>query len=267
MTKTKKTKQSQRPRQEGRMVMGKNCIQEILDHAPERLIKVFTSKQDKGKPDALLENLQAKNIPIQMVDKDKLTSMVESDSHQSFVAQVKNTGTTDLATFLRKSSSKKKSLVLALDCIFDPQNLGALLRAADCFGVDAVLWSKNRGTDVTPVVSKASVGASELIEVIKVSNLVEAMKKFQDADYWTVTAEVDETSQNLYSFDFPDKTLLVMGSEGKGVQKLVSKNADFKVYISMLGKINSLNVSQATSVFLSHWRSQVETLENIPGGH
>lgn len=249
------------------MVMGKNCIREILDHAPERLIKVFTSKQDPTKPDSLLEDLKAKKIPIEVLDKDKLTSLVESDSHQSFVAQVRNSGTTELSTFLQKSASKKKSLVLALDCIFDPQNLGALLRAADCFGVDAVLWSKNRGTDVTPVVSKASVGASELIEIIKVSNLVEAMKKFQKADYWTVTAEVDETSQNLYSFDFPDKTLLVMGSEGKGVQNLVSKNADFKVYISMLGKINSLNVSQATSVFLSHWRSQVESLESIPGGH
>ena len=140
-----------------------------------------------------------------------------------------------------------------LDSIFDPQNFGSLLRSAECFGVDGVIWSKNRGCELTPVVSKASVGASELLPLLCVSNLAETMRKFKKNGFWIVTAEIGEEAKSLDSFDFPEKTLLIMGSEGKGVQKLLSKEADSKVYLPMYGQIDSLNVSQAASVLLYQW--------------
>ena len=223
--------------------MGRNCLREVCKHFPERIIRIYTYKKEE----AFIQGM-----PVSFVSKQKLHDLVDSESHQGFVAEVEERSNTNLKDFLKED--RERSVVLVLDSIFDPQNLGALLRAAECFGVDGVIWSKNRGVDVTPVVSKSSVGASELVNIMKVSNLVESIKKLKDAGYWVVTAEVDPEALSLYSFDFPEKTVLVIGSEGKGIQPLISKHSDFKVYIPMSGKIDSLNVSQATAVFLANIR-------------
>lgn len=235
-----------------RLIMGKNCVSEVLKESPERVESIFLSNEE-----TLRSEIDRANIPFHVKRKQELSDLVDSDSHQGVVARVKEKKPQTLFDFLQEPQKKTNSLVLALDSIFDPQNLGSLLRAAECFGVDAVLWSKNRGSSMTPVVAKASVGASELVQTIQVSNLVESIKKMKEADYWCVTAELGERSQSLYHFEFPEKTVLVMGSEGKGLQKLVSRQADFKVFIPMAGRIDSLNVSQAASVFLSHWKKQI----------
>lgn len=231
-------------------IMGKNSIRELLRTFPERIIEVFTCHAS----DPLQAELSKLKIPIREVNKNKLTEMVNSDSHQSFVAAVKEKPLIDLKQFLKLE--KKYSLVVMLDSIYDPQNMGAILRASECFGVDLVVYSKNRGTDITPVVTKASSGASELVPICKVSNLAETLKLFQEAGYWVVSAEGGSKSSDIYSFDFPEKTLLILGSEGEGVQQILSKIADFHVSIPMLGKIDSLNVSQASAVFLSHYRKK-----------
>ncbi|CCB92230.1 23S rRNA (guanosine-2'-O-)-methyltransferase RlmB [Waddlia chondrophila 2032/99] len=228
-------------------IMGKNCIETILDHSPERIIEFFTAKKDS---DPLLEKVRSKGIKIKLASKQKLFDLVNSDSHQSYVALVKAVDSPDLKQFLRENHR----LVLMLDNINDPQNLGAILRAAECFGVDAVIWSKNRGCSLTPSAAKAGVGASELVPTIVVSNLAETVKKFQKSGYFAVTAEISDRASPLNAFQFPEKTLLIMGSEGKGIQPLISKLADEQVYIPMSGKIDSLNVSQATAVLLSHYQ-------------
>ncbi|NGX57805.1 MAG: 23S rRNA (guanosine-2'-O-)-methyltransferase RlmB, partial [Chlamydiae bacterium] len=221
--------------------MGKNCVQEVLKTAPERIEKIITAQP--------APHLKKYDIPIEVKPKEALSKLVQSESHQGILAYVKEKSHLNLKEFL--SRDLDKSLVIMLDSIFDPQNLGAILRAAECFGVNAVVWSKNRGVDITPVVSKVSVGATELVDTMKVSNLAETVKRFQDKGYYAVTAEVGEGAESLYDFEFPSHTLLILGSEGKGVQPLISKRADFKVYIPMHGQIDSLNVSQATAVFLS----------------
>lgn len=232
-----------------RLVMGKNCVSEVVKHAIERLVRVYTAKRDMQDP--LLVLLREAGIPVHQVPPHELTEYVQSDSHQSYVAVLKEKPQTSLADFLAKP--RERSLVLALDSINDPQNFGTLFRAAECFGADAVVWSKNRGCGLTPTVAKASVGASELVTGITVSNLAEAIRKFQEEGYQAVVADIDETAQSLGEFTFPDKTLLVVGSEGKGPRPLIKKLADAKVYIPMKGKIDSLNVSQATTVLLSKW--------------
>lgn len=237
------------------LVMGKNCLRELLQHTPERIELVYTVKiSENNKNKTLIEECISRGIFVKFVSREILFSLVNSDSHQLFVAKVKEKPLKDFKKFT--TTLGERSLVLALDSIYDPQNLGAIFRAAECFGVDALMWSKNRGVGITPVVSKASAGASEFVEILKVSNLVEAIKNFKKKDYWVVTAEVDERAQNLYSFSFPEKTLLVLGSEAMGVRELVSRNSDYKVFIPMMGKISSLNVSQAASTFLSWWGSQ-----------
>ena len=146
------------------------------------------------------------------------------------------------------------SLILILDSIFDPQNFGSILRASECMGADAVIYSKNRGSSLTPSAAKASSGASELIPLIEVSNLAETVRKLKKNDYSVITAEIKKEAKDIRHFSFPKKTALIMGSEGKGVQPLLSKMADCSVYIPMFGKIDSLNVMQAAVVFLAKYR-------------
>ena len=233
------------------LVMGRNCVEEILRYFPERITRVYTAKDEDEEHD-LSKNLQKASIEVLSVSKVDLTDLVRSESHQSYVAIIKDQAMQPCADFL-KETKEKKSLVLMLDSIYDPQNFGTLLRAAECFGVDAVIYSKNRGCDITPVVSKASVGASELVNIIKVSNLAETARKFQKADYQVITAELREGASSFNDFTFSEKTLLVVGSEGKGVQRLLSELADDHLMIPMKGKIQSLNVSQATSIILSRF--------------
>lgn len=229
--------------------MGKNCVETVVDHSPERIICLLSAKKD---PDPLLEKARSKGIKCEFASKQQLFDLVNSESHQSYVAEVTPQRQIDLKTFLQRDSK----LVLMLDSINDPQNLGALLRAAECFGVDAVIWSKNRGCSITPTVSKASVGGSELVSTIIVSNLAETVKTLQKAGYVAVTAEIAEDARPLAEYRFQEQTLLIMGSEGKGIQPLISKLADDRVYIPMFGQIDSLNVSQAAAVLLSHYKAQ-----------
>jgi len=112
-----------------------------------------------------------------------------------------------------------------------------------------VMYSKNRGCDITPVVAKASCGAVEMIPLIRVSNLVESLKVLKKEGFEVIVADVDKTSIAINKADFSKKTALVMGSEGKGVRALVKKQADLLVHIPIFGKITSLNVSQAAAIF------------------
>ncbi|MCP5491636.1 MAG: 23S rRNA (guanosine(2251)-2'-O)-methyltransferase RlmB [Chlamydiales bacterium] len=229
------------------LIMGRNCIAEVLKVDPERILEVYTCQKPGG--DELYHKLVQAKIKITERQKHQLAQMVNSESHQSYVAKVKDREWVSVKDFLREE--RAQSVVLMLDSINDPQNFGAILRAAECFGVNLVIYSKNRGVDITPVVSKVSAGASELVPIACVSNLAETMKAFQKSGYWAMTADVGEGSQNLYEHQPAEKTLLVMGSEGKGVQPLIVKKCDFHLHIPMKGQIDSLNVSQATSVFLS----------------
>jgi 23S rRNA (guanosine2251-2'-O)-methyltransferase len=228
-------------------IIGKNCVQEVLDYSKERILQVTTSHE---LDDPLIKKLLGSKINVKKVGTKTLDSMVNSTSHQGYVASVRKKDPIYLENVIEKSKLKKRSLIVILDSIFDPQNVGAILRSCECFGVDAVIISKNKGCSITPVVSKTSVGATEIVPICEVSNLTTTVEKLQKEGYWAVSAELNEKSVCLNSFTFPEKTVLILGSEGKGVQKILSNKADFHVFIKMLGRIDSLNVSNAASVFL-----------------
>jgi len=233
------------------LIMGKNTISEVLKHNPSSILEVFTSKD---KTDPLIQNLKNKNIALRFVSKKALTSMVKSESHQNIIAQIKSRNYLNLKDFLKKTEDKESTLVLMLDNIYDPQNFGTILRTANCFSVDAVIFSKNRGSDITPTVSKAASGATELVDLIKVSNLATSLDLFINAGYSIVSTVLDKNSQDLYKFSFPYKTVLIMGSEGEGIQKLLLKKSDNKIHIPMSGPLQSLNVSAAAAIILSYYR-------------
>ena len=233
--------------------MGKNTIIEVLKHKPNIIIQIFTAKDIK---DPIILDMQKKQLPIKFVSKKTLNQMVQSESHQNIVAKIKYRNYWNLKDFLKSVESKSRSLVVMLDSIFDPQNLGAILRACECFSVDGVIFSKNRGSDITAVVTKASSGASEMLNLIKVSNLATSLDSFIDNGFSIVATTLEKPSKDLYSYKFSDKTLIIMGSEGAGVQKILLKKADDKIHIPMSGDLQSLNVSMASAIILSHFRSQ-----------
>lgn len=230
--------------------MGKNCIHEVWLSQKERIRKLYTSLNLQRQVEPWIAEMAAR-VETRTLSEEQLSRLVHSDSHQQLVAELSPKSPLLLDDFLASAARKEKSLVLLLDSIFDPQNLGALLRAAECFGVDAVVWSKNRGVDITPVVTKASVGASELVPLIKVSNLAQTAERFQKSDYQILAAALGDGAIPLERYTRQDKVVLMVGSEGKGLQPLLLKRADEILYIPMQGRIQSLNVSQATSIFLA----------------
>lgn len=225
--------------------MGVHAIEELLRYAPERILRIYTVSSKKGE---LLKLCEQKKIPISYLSADQLTKMTGSDSHQLLVAQIQGRTYLDVPEFLEKA--EENSFVLMLDQIFDPQNFGALIRSAECFGVSAVAWSKNRGSDLTPVAAKTSCGASELIPLIRISNLANAVDQFKEGGFEIVAALLDPTSESAYTFSYAPRTVLIVGSEGEGIQPLLRKKADRSIYLPMAGKIASLNVAQAATALL-----------------
>lgn len=232
------------------MVMGIHAIRELLSHAPNRILRIYTIKPAGDRKSDVLNACLEKKIPITFCSLAELTKMAGSDSHQSFVAHVKGRAFWDVKEFFASIEEKERSLVLMVDQIFDPQNFGALIRSAECLGADAIIWSKNRGSDLTPTAAKASSGASEILPLIRVSNLAETLEAFKKEGFEIVASLLNPKAQSLSTFQFAPKTLIIVGSEGEGIQPLLQKKADHLVYIPMSGKIESLNVAQAAAILL-----------------
>lgn len=231
-------------------IIGKHAIVEVLKHHPYRIKKVLCVRSR----DPLVTELQEEGITIQFVEKKHLTHIVHTDSHQSFIAIVTPRKIYSIEDIVRKSQRQDVSRLVMLDSITDPHNFGSILRAAECFGMNAVIWSKNRGPGITPVVTKVSSGASELVPLVEVSNLSQTLQKLTNYGYTILSTGLGTRElQSVFSFSFPEKAVLILGSEGEGVQKILQSKADHNIYIPMQGKISSLNVAQAAAVIFSFW--------------
>ncbi|MDE3055127.1 MAG: 23S rRNA (guanosine(2251)-2'-O)-methyltransferase RlmB [Verrucomicrobiota bacterium] len=236
------------------VLMGMHAIDELLRHAPEKIVRIYFAEGKRDEKILLL--CEKRKIPVQWVSKRKLEELAGSPSHQSIVAEIRERQFLSPQELLQRTEKEASSLVLMVDRLFDPQNFGAILRSAECFGVSGVVWSKNRGVDLTPTVVKASCGASELVPLVRVSNLAYALEEFQEAGFFAVAALAQPSAENALTFSFPQKTLLIVGSEGEGIQPLLQKKVDHSIFIPMQGKIASLNVSNATAILLALWRSR-----------
>jgi 23S rRNA (guanosine2251-2'-O)-methyltransferase len=232
------------------LIMGIHAVEELFKYAPQKLLRLYTAKSSD-----LSRECERRGIPVSIVPIKTLSQMVQSDSHQSVVAEIKDRRYFDVRGFLDEHPDAP--LILMLDQIFDPQNFGALIRSAECFGASAVVWSKNRGSDLTPVAVKASCGASELLPLIRLSNLATGVDQFQEAGFEVVAALLDPKAESAYTFRYAPQTLLIVGSEGEGIQPLLRKKANRSIYLPMKGKIGSLNVAQAASALLALRASQI----------
>ena len=242
------------------IVYGKNALEALLqsDRA-KRINKIMISQQ--AKKDSKIANiikLAAENkIPMQNVPKEKL-SAITNQAHQGIIAFIAPIEYANLEDVLENIKSKQKnSLIIMLDGVQDPHNLGAIIRSAKCAGADAVIIPKRNSSLVTSTVEKCSAGAVSLIPIVQVSNLNNAIDLLKKHGFWTYAAEANG-EQNYYDVKYNSNTLFVLGGENQGVSKLTTQKCDLTIKINMSGEFNSLNVSNAASILMFEFLRQQE---------
>ncbi|AFL81373.1 rRNA methylase, putative, group 3 [Aequorivita sublithincola DSM 14238] len=212
--------------------------------------KVFVQKGiDSDKIEGLIKDLERANIPVSIVPFEKLNRLTRGN-HQGIVAVTSPVAFHSLESVVEKAlEGDKTPLFLILDQITDVRNFGAILRTAECTGVDAVIIQKTGGAPVSGDTVKTSAGAIFKIPICKVEHIKDAIFYLQGSGITTVAA-TEKTNSEIYSLDLKTPLALIMGSEGKGISKSVLGLVDERASLPLLGEINSLNVSVACGAFL-----------------
>ncbi|MDQ7002914.1 MAG: 23S rRNA (guanosine(2251)-2'-O)-methyltransferase RlmB [Ghiorsea sp.] len=208
----------------------------------------------KGKTHPRLNELihlaRKAKVRVSFAPKEALERMAEGVPHQGVVAKMAAKGAVNFKDWLQAVAEQDEALVLILDQVTDPHNLGACIRTAEASGCVGVIIPKDNAADLhSPIVSKSACGALSRIPVLRVTNLVRTMKDLQDAGFW-ISGLAGEAETLIHDINFSGKNALVMGAEGEGMRRLVRENCDQLVKIPMPGKVESLNVSVATGVAL-----------------
>lgn len=233
------------------VLAGIHAVQTAIKVHPQRINRIFM-EQGATNPRVrkISELAREQGIAIQSVPGEQIESLASMERHQGVAAEVRaraELGEAALHELL--DGLDAEPLLLVLDGVTDPHNLGACLRTAEAAGVHAVVVPKDRASGLTPVVRKTSAGAAELVPLIQVTNLARALSALKDRGIWLV-ATSDQATISVYQQDLTGPLALVMGSEGQGVRRLTAETCDFLVSIPMQGMIESLNVSVATGVCL-----------------
>lgn len=188
-------------------------------------------------------------IKISQVSPQKFETIAKNEDTQGVVAFKSSQKFYELNDLIDETKKIKNPLLLLLDSIQDPHNLGAIIRTAECAGVDGIIVTSNQSSPITETVEKISAGAVSHVKICRVHNLVQTMNTLKEEGFWAVGTSLNN-SKNYTEMDYKMPVALVMGNEEKGIRKLVAETCDFLVKIPMLGKVDSLNVSVATGVLL-----------------
>ncbi len=229
---------------------GRNPVLEAMK-SNRIILEIWLAGGMKGKAiNEIITLARKNNIPVKETDKDTLNRMAQNRNHQGVVAKVEPYRYGDFAEVIDNAILEKKNpLVILLDGIEDPHNLGSIIRSAEVFGASAVVIQKNRAVGVTPAVARIASGALEHVPVVQVVNITETIKAMKNKNFWIVGGEGD-SQQVLHRQDLKGPIGLVVGSEGKGISRLVKENCDYLVRIPMAGKTGSLNAAVATGILL-----------------
>ena len=235
------------------IIYGINTVKNALLNNRVKKLYVLESFSDKNK---ILLLAHKASVPVVTISKQDLKGIISNTSlnHQGVVAEIKPYQTTSLEYVLEKTKSKKDALVVILDQIKDPHNLGAILRNADAFNVDAVIYKKRGQVGLNDTVAKVSSGAIDYVDCVEVVNINQTIDTLKKNGYWIIG--LDGSSKNTLH-DIPDdcKLAIIIGSEGEGISHLVKKNSDMLVKIEMLGNVSCLNASVACGIVLYHIRN------------
>ena len=231
-------------------IYGINAVFDVLKNKPEQLIEVWLKDGVSNKRfSKLIDLTQQHHISLTRVSGNKIEQITGTSKNQGIVAAVKQPKHLDSKTALNFIKKIHMPLILILDGLQDPRNVGACLRTANASGVDLIVTPRSRSVINTPVVSKASAGASALIPIAEIPNLVRFMKELKQLGIW-IFGTSNQADLNYWDADYTCPMAIIVGSEGKGMRTLTTKHCDYLISIPMIGQIESLNVSVASGVLL-----------------
>ena len=220
------------------LVWGRNSVNECLRTNRVKEAYVLADSEYIGK-------LKKQHIPFSIKKRYELDKMAKGENHQGVIAVIEAYELASVESMIKKENG----LIVVLDGLEDPHNLGAIMRTVDCVGADGIIYRRHHGVGLTPTVAKVSCGAIEYVKVAEVANLTQTLKELKKRGYWVVGT--DASAKQMYNeLDYNMNTVLVIGSEGKGISRLVLEECDYVVKLPMLGHVNSLNASVATAVML-----------------
>ncbi|RQW61623.1 23S rRNA (guanosine(2251)-2'-O)-methyltransferase RlmB [Vibrio viridaestus] len=231
-------------------IYGIHAINAVLEKSPDRLIEAFVLKgrqDDRLMP--VLNQLQQMGISIQQMGRKALDDKAQGANHQGIIAKVKPAKALNEHDLDDILATADKPLILVLDGVTDPHNLGACLRNADAAGVAAVIVPKDKSAPMTATVSKVACGAAETVPLVRVTNLARTMRALQEKGIWFV-GTAGEATQDIYQSKLTGPIAIVMGAEGDGMRRLTRETCDELIKIPMAGSVSSLNVSVATGICL-----------------
>ncbi len=234
------------------IIYGKNPIIELLSNPSSEIEELYISRNDKSNDASeILKTAKSRGIKTSSLTKESLSELCDTHSHQGIAARIKDYEYHNLADIVSRTKEKGgKLLLIILDHLEDPQNLGAIIRTADVLGAHGVVIPKDRAASVTPAVVKASSGAVSYMPVSRVVNLANVIRDLKKGGVWIVGAD-SSSSTSVHQEDFKNLDIaLVIGNEGKGLSQKIKSECDFLVSIPQSGKVSSLNASVAAGVMI-----------------
>lgn len=235
------------------IIVGRNPVTEALRSGRE-IDKLMVSSEE-GSMKKILALAKERRIPVMKVEKSAIDRIAEGKAHQGVAAYVSAYAYAELDDIFRIAEERGEDpFVIILDNLEDPHNLGAIMRTAECAGAHGIIIPKRRACGLTEVVAKASAGAIEYMPCVKVTNIAQAIEELKERGVWV--AACDMGGQEYYKADLKGKLAVVIGSEGFGISRLVKEKCDFVVSMPMVGRITSLNASNAAAVIIYEVRKQ-----------
>lgn len=235
------------------IIEGRNAVIEAL-RAGMPLKRIMLAEGTK--PDRSLEEIERRcgqeGIEFSRVPRKVLDDKSERGAHQGVMAEAKPYRYVTINDVLKRSEGKKNALIIALDHVTDPGNLGAVIRTAEVIGADGVLVAKRRAAAVTPATYKSSAGALAHVALAQEANLVRSLERCKEEGFWIAGAS-EKASQTIWDSPLEGRIVLVMGSEGDGLARLTAERCDFLVRLPQAGRVGSLNVAQATTAIAYEW--------------
>jgi len=228
---------------------GIHAVREALEAArPLDRIVIAKGRQDT-RTEEIVQLARKQGVPVRFEDRGQLDRLANSKDHQGVVALAAARGASSLEEIIDSAQASPKGLIVLLDGVEDPHNLGAIIRTALAAGAHGVVIPERRAAGLTDTVSRASAGALAHLPVAKVTNLVRSMEELKEAGYWLIG--LDEKAEQSYTqVDYNTPVGIVLGGEGQGLHELTRKRCDFLVSLPTTGPVKSLNVSVATGVVL-----------------
>jgi 23S rRNA (guanosine2251-2'-O)-methyltransferase len=248
-------------------IYGFHSINSLIAHTPQAIKQLFFDEKRQDKRVKVLQELAGfHQIEFMLVSSKRLDELCHRAKHQGVVAVLKDDSLQlSLPQLIQRLAAQTEAVVMVLDGITDPHNLGAIIRSCECFGVDALILPKDNSAPLNATVAKVAAGALSFLPIVVVNNLARALEQLQEHDFWVAGTSLSTKSISLFEFTPAKRMVWVMGNEATGMRRLVADGCDYLISIPMYGQTQSLNVSVASGVILSYSKYLLQVQHGQPG--